>query len=195
MLQIMKSNTAFYIVIFCIGTIIGKVCNWGYFELTNEISIIEAMTLFVTIGLALYVAKILEKEVQDTRVQKDLYISKFCEIDELLSNLEVLVEADAPPYGKITNKIHICGVKHTSTITMITSSSIAHKNLDKIEQCRIEIGKRIKILRKLLTETDTETTMINNVINYSNSRILEIHTKSNDLKDSILKLKILTNLL
>nr|WP_297167532.1 hypothetical protein [uncultured Dysgonomonas sp.] len=191
----MKNNIVFYIVVLCIGVVIGKMFNWGYFELKSEISIIEAITLFVTIGLALYVAKILEKEVQDTRVQKDLYISKFCEIDELLSSLELLVESDTPPYGKIINKIHICGVKHTSTIKMIEDSPIASKNLDKIKQCKAEIGKHIRKLRRLLTEVDSENIISNNVMKYSNARILEIHTKSNDLKNSILKLKILTNML
>lgn len=195
MQQLMKNNIIFYIGILCIGITIGKLLDWGYFELKKEVSIIEALTLFVTICIALYVTKILEKEVQETRVQKDLYISKLCEIDELLSAVEDLSENESPLYFKITNKIHICGVKHLSTIRLLKKEPIASKNLKKITSLEDEIRLSIRELRRISTTTDSENELSNNIIKYSNNRILEIQTKSDLLKGSLLKLKILINLL
>lgn len=191
----MKNNILISIVILFIGITLGKLLNWGYFELSKQISIIESLTLFITVGLAIYVAKILEKEVQDTRIQKDLYIQKFCEIDELLNNIELMVENEDPSYNKITNKIHICGVKKDSTVRLLMSSSIKGRNVEKINKLNTKVSKNIRDLRKLLTYTDADNVITNSKIKYSNSRILEIHTKSNNLRECILELKILINLL
>ena len=54
----------------------GECIDYGYFVLSKEVSIIDAFSLFATIGCAIYIARILEKEVQDKRVEKDLYLKK-----------------------------------------------------------------------------------------------------------------------
>lgn len=192
---LMKNNIIIYLSILGIGITIGQSLDWGYFELNKEISVIEALTFFATICIALYVTKILEKEVQETRVQKDLYISKLCEIDKLLSDVEALSENESPLYLKITNKIHICGVKHLSTIQLLKKEPIASKNLKKITSLEDEIRLSIRELRRISTTTDSENELSDNIIKYSNNRILEIQTKSDLLKGSLLKLKILINLL
>lgn len=69
-------NIIIYIIIFSIGCCCGKLIDWGYFVLNKEISIIDAISLFLTIGCAIYISKVLEKEVQDVRIEKEMFISQ-----------------------------------------------------------------------------------------------------------------------
>lgn len=69
-------NIIIYIIIFSIGCCCGKLIDWGYFVLNKEISIIDAISLFLTIGCAIYISKVLEKEVQDVRIEKEMFISR-----------------------------------------------------------------------------------------------------------------------
>lgn len=195
-----RDKAIFAILIFSIGLTIGKLFDWGYFELSKDISLIDAITLFVTIGLGLYITNILEKEVQNSRIQKDLYISKLGEIEEILSKIEDIVEENKPSYYKIVNKIHICGIKRNSIKIAIEESEIqVDKRLNDIDNC---IRIRIRSLKKLLTQVSDNTQndeqgdvfIEENIVYYSVARITEIHTQSHLLKDDILQLKILLNL-
>ena len=49
------------ILVFCIGVSLGKLLNWGYFIIDKNLSIIDALNFFATIGVAIYVAAIIEK--------------------------------------------------------------------------------------------------------------------------------------
>ena len=69
-------NIIIYIIIFSIGCCCGQLIDWGYFVLNKEISIIDAISLFLTIGCAIYISKVLEKEVQDVRIEKEMFISQ-----------------------------------------------------------------------------------------------------------------------
>jgi hypothetical protein len=88
------------VLIFGLGATFGKLLNWGYFELSREISIIEAVTLFATLGLGLYITRVLEKKVQDVRLEKALYIAKVTEIETILRSIEVLFEEPVISYKK-----------------------------------------------------------------------------------------------
>ena len=68
-------NTIIYFLIFCVGCCFGELIDWGYFILSKEISIIDALSLFLSIGCAIYIARVLEKDVQDDRIEKDMFIS------------------------------------------------------------------------------------------------------------------------
>lgn len=189
----MRNKVVFGILIFLSGTLIGKLLDWGYFELSREISVIDCATLLITVALGLYITKILEKEVQDNRVKKDLYISKFAEIELLLSKIEDMVEEDVV-YAKIVNKIHICGVKRNSIIQAIKQEKIMED--EKLNKMDDKITKRLRRLKRLTTKIEEEKVswISSDEVKFSLPRILEIHTNSHLLKDEILQMKILINL-
>lgn len=90
-MRMSKKNITKYIlwiVIFCVGICIGKLLNWGYFTLSKEVSIIDAITLFVTVGCAIFIAKVLEKEVQDDRIEKDLFLNQANQLETFLGEIE-----------------------------------------------------------------------------------------------------------
>jgi hypothetical protein len=186
------------ILIFCIGLIVGKLLDWSYFKLTKDISIIEAFTLISTIGAALYISKILEKEVQDKRIEKDLHISKISEIESLLIIIEDLIENKDSSYHKINSRIHTCRIIKTSIFNSLQENfkKITSKKIQEFEN---SITYSINSLKRLLTETPTESgkmeeiTLKNGMVTYSTNRISEINIEINSIRENIFKLKVRIN--
>jgi hypothetical protein len=186
------------LVVFSIGITIGKLFNWGYFELSKEVNIIDALTLFVTIGVAIYVAKILEKEVQDVRIEKELYIAKITEIESILKDFEILVEEKDSSYNKINNRINSCRMKKGSIFNTIKENlkQIKTKDFDSFEK---EITDGINSLKRLLTETPAvkETnpaiSVKKDIVTYSPNRIIEINTEINSISENLFKIKVRIN--
>jgi hypothetical protein len=199
----MKKKIAKYhilgtIVIFSIGVTIGKLLNWGYFELVKEISIIDALTLFITIGLAIYVAKILEKEVQDVRIEKELYMAKITELEGILNNFETLIEEKEVIYSKINNRIHSCRIKKNSIFDSI-KDSLKQIEISDIDSFEREITDKINSLKRLLTETPAvpsktpELSVKRGIANYSTNRAIEICTEINAINENLFKMKVKIN--
>jgi hypothetical protein len=191
-------NAIIFITIFAIGITLGKLCNWGYFELSKEISIIEALTLFVTIGLAIYIAKIIEKEVQDIRMEKELYVAKLSEIETILTSFEELVEERNVSYTKINNRIHSCRIKINNLFANLKSNFKKLKSED-VSLVDEKVNERIKILNRLLTETPAvpietpELSVKDGLANYSSQRIAEICSEITAINDLLFNLKIRIN--
>jgi hypothetical protein len=186
------------IIIFSVGLTIGKLLNWGYFELSNEISIIDALTFFTTIGLAIYIAKILEKEVQDTRIEKELYIAKISELESLLLRIEGLVEDKDISINMVISRIHSCRVKK-GVIFKHIRNNFKKINSEEVSVFEKEITKRINSLKRLLTETpiipnnSPELSVKNGYATYATNRIIKIDTEINAINEHLFKLKIKIN--
>lgn len=194
-----RDKIIYSFIIFSIGLTLGKVIDWGYFELSKEISIIDALTLIVTVGLGLYIAKVLESEVQNDRIEKDLYLSKISEIEEHLSTLEHLIEGDNISYLQITNQLHLCNIKRNlifNNIKSITNNKLQSELVAKEKTLK----RRNRRLRNLLTNSPREGEINNNIliedniIIYSPERIIEILSESNSIKDELFRVKIIVNL-
>ncbi|MDY9918552.1 hypothetical protein SAMN05216331_1344 [Porphyromonadaceae bacterium KH3R12] len=191
-------NTIVFIVVFSIGITFGKLLNWGYFELSKEISVVDSLSLFITIGLAIYITKILEKEVQDIRIEKELYIAKITELEESLKSFDVLIEEHEIIYNKITNRIHSCRIKKNSIFGNIKDSlkQIKTSDIDLLEK---EITDKINSLKRLLTETSAvpdkipELSVKKGIATFSVSRIIEISTEINAINESLFKMKVRIN--
>jgi hypothetical protein len=189
-------NIICYLVVFSIGITVGKLLNWGYFELSKEVSIIEALTLFVTIGVAIYVAKILEKEVQDVRIEKELYIAKITEIESITKDFETLIEEKNSSYNKINNRINSCRMKKGSIFNAIRKNLRQIRDIDNFER---EITDGINSLKRLLTETPVVSesnpaiSVKKDVVIYSPNRIIEINTEINSISENLFKIKVRIN--
>ncbi|MDR0971381.1 MAG: hypothetical protein LBM25_03240 [Bacteroidales bacterium] len=183
-----------YFVIFSIGITLGKLLNWGYFKLVKEISVIDALTLFATIGLAIYVAKIVEKEVQKNRIEKELYIAKITELERLLNDFEIILEEKEILYNKIISRIHSCRIKKNSIFGNI-KDNFKQIKIDNIDFLEKEITDKINSLKRLLTETSivSELFVQKGIANYSPNRTIEIFTAINAINENLFKMKVRIN--
>ncbi|HZL11690.1 MAG TPA: hypothetical protein VFC65_17030 [Prolixibacteraceae bacterium] len=186
------------IIIFSLGATFGKLLNWGYFELSKELSIVDALTLFTTLGVAIYITQTLEKEVQDSRIEKELFISKISEIEIILNRIEDLVEDTDCSYNKINNRIHSCR-KIKNGIFESIDDNFDNSVSARLKKFEPSISLGINSLKRLLTETPItqtathEITLTNGLANYSLNRILEINVVINTIKEKLFKLKVNIN--
>ena len=191
-------NTIILFIIFSTGITLGKLLNWGYFELSKEISIIDALTLFITIGLAIYVARILEKEIQDDRIEKELYIAKITELEEVLNSFETLIEEKDIIYSRINSRIHSCRIKKNSIFGSMKNNFKKIKTTD-IDSFEKEISDKINSLKRLLTETSAvpsktpDLSVKKGIAVFSTGRIIEICTEINAINENLFKMKVKIN--
>lgn len=60
----------------------------AFLELDCSISVADVLTLIVEVFLAIYVARVLESGIQESRTEKDFYIKELENVSEIFSNLE-----------------------------------------------------------------------------------------------------------
>lgn len=193
----MKDNKHWYIWLvigFGIGITIGKLTNWGYFELSKEVSVIDALNIFVTIGLTLYIASILEKRLKKEQFKSDLFVAKICDIERHLVALEELAQDKEVQYQKINSHVHTIGIAKNSLFESL-SEICSNKELVSINE---DLKAKHKELKSLLTDRPIDkqnksVTVKNNLVTYSADRISEIITMSYSIKELYFKLKVLIN--
>lgn len=193
------TSIIFQIIILSVGITIGKLFDWGYFELSKEISIIDALTLLSTLGVAIYITKTLEKEVNDNRIEKDLFLAKIGEIEQTLIKIEELIELENCQFSIVNNKIHSCRRIKTSVFKSVSDvfSKKVSKTISDIESL---VTNDMNTLKRLLTETPLANSGIqaqihlkNGIATYAQSRQLEIIIKINSIKENLFKLKVRIN--
>lgn len=177
-----------------VGVVIGKLINWKYFEISKEISLVEFLNVFITIGLTLYIASILEKRLKQEQFKSDLYVAKICDIEHHLSQLEELVQNKDVPYQKINSHVHVIGIAKNS---LMKSLSDVYKK-GEIDIINNTITAKHKELKSLLTDRpidkqDKSVIVKNNMITFSSGRISEIIALSYTIKEAYFKLKVLIN--
>ena len=178
-------NIIIYIIIFSIGCCCGKLIDWGYFVLNKEISIIDAISLFLTIGCAIYISKVLEKE---------MFISQ-------VGNTE-------SPLVELGNKLN--STTYTEVISLYSKSNITRhklfKKIDsfkksefKVDDIKEVLDTNYKRLKPLLTDTSVmpksppDIEVKRGKITYSPERIVEIQENLQTIQDEFFKLKIIIN--
>lgn len=192
------SNILLGIIILSIGICIGECIDYGYFELSKEVSIIEALSFFSTIGCAIYIAKILEKEVQDKRVEKDLYLKKIEQIEELLSAIEDAIDEEQPSYNRVVSLYSKCNIKRHKLISNLKSQNSQFKNID-ISAQEETMSLRFRLLKPLLTETSikhkgkADVVINKSKVKYSEARKVEISKEINILHDDFFMIKLAIN--
>lgn len=88
-----------------VGFLLGSRWLQPLFSIDSTISFLDIISILATIGMGIYIVTTLEKEAQDHRVEKDLYISKVQEIEALLSEVEMCIDDRENDiyYSNITN--------------------------------------------------------------------------------------------
>ena len=192
----MKRNNLWYIWLFVglgIGITLGRLINWGYFELSKEISVADSLNIFITIGLTLYIANVLERRLKYERFKSDLYVAKICEIESNLLKIENLIQNKELQYQYVNTIVHTIGIAKNSLM-----NSILGLNKDTINSVNEALKSKHRELKSLLTnrpidKSDKSVTVKNNLVTYSPERIVNIITCIYAIKEEYFTLKVLLN--
>lgn len=191
----MRGSIGKYSIVAILFTIIGwTACvlfeNKAFLSLDLSISVTDVLTLIVEVLLALFVASVLERGMQNKRVEKDFYLKELDDIQEIFSDLE-----------KICAKQNVLSFDVT-----VENLSRSKRTLNRLWKLKEEYGKAfvvknqkayvstlstIKVVDKYLTDAKAlEQVPLANPITISNRRIYLNSTARPIIEDSISQAKI-----
>lgn len=188
-----------WFVIFSVGICVGKLLNWGYFILSNEVSIIDAITLFVTVGCAIFIAKVLEKEVQDDRIEKDLFLNQTNQLEVFIAEMEKCIESSDSLYTNIVKFYSSSNRARNKLFKRIEEHNIQLSKNQSLNKTKKDLENHFKSLKPLLTYTPVIQTELPDIIveagriRYSESRLAEIKNELTNIYDCLFTIKIIIN--
>lgn len=178
-------------------------CWWkeGSCNIDTTLNVLDAISLVATIAVGIYIAKILQKEVQDKRIEKDMYLGLILSVERILNDLETLIENSEEStlhYQRVVSIIHRCRIKKTDIFKALDSldNKLLKSQVNDLDQ---RLKGELKTLKTALTETSVKSSptpsvkLKNNIIHYSEDRIIEIITSINVVESIFFKLKVIVN--
>lgn len=200
-----RNNIIITAICVCLSFFVGLfTCCWwknGSCNIDTTINVLDAISLAATISVGIYIAKILQKEVQDKRIEKDMYLGLILSVERILNDLETLIENSEEStlhYKRVVSIIHRCRIKKTDVFKAL--DGIGNKSLkSQINDLDQRLKKELQILKTALTETSVNSSptpsvkLENNIIHYSEDRIIEIITSINIIESIFFKLEVIVN--
>lgn len=186
------------ILVFCIGVSLGKLLNWGYFIIDKNLSIIDALNFFATIGVAIYVAAIIEKNHRIQEKESDLHNSKILELESLISDILNVIDEEKIKYALIISRVHRIGIIKNFLYKEIDKNT-RYKNDCEITEITSTITEDHIRLKRLLTETpiyasgNQEIKLSKGTVVYSEGRKEEILTSACTICQKYFQLRMLIN--
>ena len=180
-----------YIALLGIGITIGDCIDWGYFERDKGISVIDALTLFITIGLTWYIATILEKRYKNEQQESDLVVEQIDEVVGLLKEIDTLVHQQSS-FNEVNLKVHCIGLVKQDIFEHLKSSN-KDKNIASYE---LAFKDKLKNIKDLLTNTpidkndQSKISIKKGIVTYTDTRIKEIVTEIYSFRTELFKLKL-----
>lgn len=192
-----KYEWILFLIVFFVGCCIGKSFNWGYFIIDKHISIIEAISLFVSVGCALYIAKTIEGERESQRFEKDIFIEQLALVERPLLTLEEKINIQST-YNDIIHSFASSKIKSHKLFERLDVylNDTRKKQIIKYKE---RISSNLNELKPLLTNTPIaqvgppDIIMKKGNIHYSQRRQTEIREKLQLLFDDFFAIKILIN--
>ena len=179
-----------YLAVFGIGVTIGDCVDYGYFVFDKSISVIDALTLFITIGLTWYIATILDKQSKNEQQESDMIVEQINDIASLLKEIDVLIRKETP-YSEIVLKTHCIGLVKQSIFEFLKKNKC-----DTVDSFESMFKEKQKKLKDLLTNTpidknDTsKISMKKGIVKYTDVRIKEIVTEVYSFRTDLFNLKL-----
>lgn len=201
----MSKRTIVEIIIGCVILLVGWILGnkWQCIECTLDLTfnIVDVITLIVTIAMGIYIAWILEKEVQDNRIEKDMYLTKIGVIEGILDELDGMFHScngQSIDYKKVVSLEHRIRTKKNSIFKYILNNSHGkiNKELTKYDEL---LKTDFKDLRNFLTQTSVSESepkdieITDNKANYSSERTTNVLSSINSIDNKLLEIKVLVN--
>ena len=189
-----RNNWFIWLIIgFGIGVTIGRLVDWGYFELSKEVSVVDALNIFITIGLTLYIASVLEKRLKSEQFKSDLYVAKINEIECQIKQIEELLLDNSIEYQKINTRVHVIALAKNSLMQSLYGFQMGIEAIKEIDSSLKTKHKEFKMLLtdRPIDKQDKSVIVKNNIVTYSSDRIAEIIAISYSIKEDFFRLKVL----
>lgn len=189
------TKIAVAIVIFALGWVVGLFAeNWSWFEFSNEVSILDVISLVITTAIGLYVAVVIQNNLENKRAEKEIIYGQFNFVEQYLLELRTEVSKEQTEGSNdIVAKIGGCRKFWNKIVTLIKDKY----GID-LSKHNINPNEFIK-LNQLCTSTPIIGVQDNSVlaqdgkVTYSETRRNEIYSEIDRIRITIVDLKLLIN--
>ena len=159
---------------FALGILVGFLSiQYTLFKIKYEVDIIPAFFSVLTILIGVYIAVVIQKNISDKRVQKDIFIDRLVELKETTNKIDDEINSNRG-FDELKAMY-----KHFSSKLSIIESLLSHA---KISRFNTDLA-RLKADLLVYKQVATGATVSNNVIMYSPAELLQL----NNTKLEILK--------
>lgn len=185
-----------YFLFLFLGFLVGKFITMPYFEVDKNINIVDISGLFVTLGAAYWISKVIDKEKQDNRTEKDLFLKRSDGIAENIRDFSVKVSSGTISLNEVAST---CKRINVSIDSLYNALKASNYNCDQIAKSYLILS--VNNLKNLLTTTpisgmaiaDTEIQILSGIITVTGTKLNTIENEFETLKNRFLKFQIEVN--
>lgn len=188
-----KGLAVFLIIAFLLGWYLGLWAeNWTFITLSFDVPAINLFTTALTLGVTVYVAKIIQKSVQDRKSQNQLLIKRLDDIEKMVCEIEQLTGTDGFSYIALLARLKILYISLKRVedeihrvYPQLNSSAPFETTLTNVHQIQNAATYVTSNSREIVVEGDR--------VKYTQAKRNEIYTLLSFLKDKIFDIQVAIN--
>ena len=189
------TKIAIAIVIFAIGWVVGLFAeNWSWFEFSNEVSLLDVISLVITTAIGLYVAVVIQNNLENKRAEKEIIYGQFNFVEQYLSELRSEISKEQTEGSNdIVAKIGGCRKFWSKIVTLIKEEygiDLSKYNINPNEFIRLN---QLCTSTPIIGAQDNSVIAQNGKVIYSETRRNEIYSEIDRIRMTIVDLKLLIN--
>lgn len=160
MIKRILSNPFVVVIALFIGFALGRMYNWDAYKINTEVNfnLFDIFSLLITVFVALYIAKVLKRDLQHDlqkkQLSRDMWINRFCQLETILDKTEKRLSETDIYYDSIVSSQHQLRSKLSHMIKTLKESNNELSTDNELTQ----LMDNINTLKKLLTETPVNPT-------------------------------------
>lgn len=189
------TKIAIAIVLFALGWVVGLFAeNWSWFVFNNEVSLLDVLSLVITTAIGLYVAVVIQNNIENKRVEKDIIFGLLNFVEQYLLELRTEVSKEqAAGSDDIVSKIGACRKYWSKIMTLIHDKygiDFSSNNINPNEFIKLN---QLCTGTAIIGANDSSVLVKDGKASYSDTRKNEIHTEIDRIRMIIVDLKLLIN--
>lgn len=183
----MKNKCICLLISFAFGLAVGCLPKfiWDF-----HVSVYSLITFIITIGVTIYVAKIIQRSTQYKVSQNQMLVSKVNDIDNLVKNIHSLIQSDGFSYKQLIASFQIL---YLNAEWIINGINEIHPQLNNRESS--SLLKEIRKIQKISTYTppgkeSSEISISDDKVSYTQSKRDEVVKVLSKLRASLFNLEV-----
>ncbi len=185
-----------YIFLLFLGFAIGKYVSIPNFEVDKSINLVDVAGLLVTIGAAYWISKVIDKENQEHRTEKELFLKRSEGIAENVRDFSIRTSNGTINLIEVTSTCKRINIAIESLYQALSASKY---NCDPIAKSYLILS--VNNIKTLLTTTPIQNSLLpnpgiqiaNGMITVTGALLNSIETEFENLKNRFLQFQIEIN--
>ncbi len=189
------TRIAILVTTFVLGWVIGLfVENWSWFVFSNEVSLIDVIALVITTTIGIYVADVIQGNLDSKRVEKDIIFGQFNYVEQYLSELRSEVaKHETDGTVDVMAKIGGCRKFWSKIVNMIQEKYEIDLQKERINPNEFITLNQLCTTTPIVGSEDDSVLARNGIVTYNDTRKNEIFTEIDRIRMIIIDLKLLIN--